>query len=350
MELSKRTVRQIENTSGICKFDIENGTVSVPLYYQTPDDLLDTHLSCPGKPVVSDDTTDYLCEIIMSIPREFKVEFSLTIGDYGDYDHESLMRSLRATIENTFYYHDDNNKKHNILAIVFIAIGMLMLALETIGGISGWFGAKGNIGRSILETILDVMVWVFVWEGAALLFLTYEDESTAFSSNMDRLCGIKLLNKSGEVLNSLNQEQFYDGWVYLGHRENLARNYILFSNAALLAVLPIFFMELIANFDRISPIAMVFILINGVMTVFLILSNISFYRERGRLRKYALLLSATVLIISVFNIIRLLVNGNNSFALMIPYLIMSVALIINIICLQYLRKLYVNVDGKGNAE
>ncbi len=347
MELSKRTIRQIENMSKTCRFDMDNQIALINLHYDTPDDLLDIHLSHPGKPVISDDAVDYLCELISTVPNEFDVEFSLTIDDYGDYDHKSLMDSIRATIENTFYYHDEYHKKHNVLGVVFIVIAILILALDIIGGSSGWYGDKGNVGRSILETIFEVIVWVFLWEGAALIFLTYENESTVFSKNMKRVNGIRLLNKKGEEMISLNAEQFYDGWIYIGKRETLARNYILISNAALLALISTNTIEFLSKLSVISTMHKVFFLIGWIFTVVLVICNISFYKEHESLGKYASFLNIVTLALTIGNILFSVIRGNASQKFIILEILFAVALFINLLCLHYLQKQNIEVTGEG---
>ena len=111
MKLNRHTLRQIENLKNLYDFDLENQVVTIPLHYETTDDLIDGHLSQPGKPVVSKEALDYLIDIIMSIPSVFTVDFALKVDDYGDYTHKQLIEAIRNTIENAFYYYDGSRKK-----------------------------------------------------------------------------------------------------------------------------------------------------------------------------------------------------------------------------------------------
>ena len=54
MELSKRTLRWIENMGSDIDFDLEKKIATVPLYYETPDDLLNVQRSRPGQPIISE--------------------------------------------------------------------------------------------------------------------------------------------------------------------------------------------------------------------------------------------------------------------------------------------------------
>lgn len=345
MHLSKRTLRQIENLSNICKIDIDNQIVLVPLHYETPEELLDMHLSCPGTPVVSDDTIDYLCDLVSSIPKEFTVEFELKIDDYGEYDHESLIRALHATIENTYYYHDDNHRRNDVLAVIFIILGILILALETIGGDAGWYGVKNSISRNMVETILEIMVWVFIWEGAALLFLTYETESSIFSRNMRRFNGMKFMDNSGKMLSSLDKDTFYKDWIYISKRDTFARHFILFSNAALLAFLSINTVEFFSVIEKITLPHMLFFALSWILIVLLVLSNISFYRESGNLRRFAQLLSIVSLCLSLLGFIFSLVQTTKIPKNIILFGLLTVVLVINIFCLRHLHKQDVEIKN-----
>lgn len=343
MELSKRVLRQVENLSDKFDFDMEKRVATIPLHYETPEELIDVHLSSPGKPVVSDDAIDYLCEVVSFIPKEFTVDFKITIDDYGEYDHAVLMNSLRATIENTYYYYDENRKKDNVLATIFLILGILLLALETIGGMTGWYGAAGSISDTIIETVMDVLVWVFAWEGAALLLLTYGNESTQFYKAMERFNGISFLGNDGEVLIRLDEEEFYKGWIYLGGREKFARNYILFSNAALLTILSVLTVEVFAGLESFDTIDLTGFGISWVLTVLLVLSNIAFYKESGRLGKCALVCSIVSMVYAVITFIYNACWDGFVSTHAIGNLILFVVLLINVICLRYMKKQNVEV-------
>lgn len=343
MELSKRTLRQVKNMSKNFDFDVEKRVCTIPLHYETPEELLDIHLSTPGKPVISDDAIDSFCDMISYIPKEFKVKFNLTVDDYGEYDHKSLTDALKATVEDTYYYHDESRKKDSVLAVLFLIIGVLFLSFEIVGGMAGWYGEKGSITNSIIETVLDVMVWVFIWEGAYIVFLTYANDSTVFTQNIQRLCGLHFFNDSGEKLSGMNSEQLFGGWVYLTGKEILARNYILYSNAALLAVLSVLTVELWADIVVLPVVQLIIFTISWVLTVALVLSNISFYKESGRMRKCAPALSVVCFLYTVASLIYSLIPGSALSANLLWDIILSLVLLLNVVSLCYMRRQNVKI-------
>ena len=277
MKISKRTYRQIKNLGQKCTFDTEKKVAYIPLHYSSPDDLLDEHLSWPDKPVISDETIDYLRDIVSVVPDMFSVEISLTVDDYGIYTHDQLIDALRVTIENTYYYHDEKRRQTNVLSVFFIIIGFLTLTVEVMGGVAGWLGEKGSIVRSIVETLLDVMTWVFLWEGCALLLLTYENESTLFSREMQRFNKVNFKNSDGKILVSMDENQFYEGWVHLGKREAFARGYILFSNAILLASLILYIVRFFASKHMLTGVDVIVQVANWILILVLVQHIIVLY-------------------------------------------------------------------------
>lgn len=347
MRRSKRILKQIENLSDIFEFDLNNNIAKIPLHYDTPEDLLDMHLSSPKKPVVSDDTIEYLEALISYVPKEFSVDFELIIDDYLEYDPESIMRALKITIENTFYYYDETRKKDNVLAVVFLILGMMILALETVGSMDGWYGAINGVSNAIVTTILEVLVWVLAWEGAALLLMTYGNDSTYFGHALKRFHGFSLLDKEGNVKNRLNTARLYQGWIYLSGKEVLARNYILFSNAALFAILSIQTVEVFAQIETLPGIKIISFVFSFILTVGLVLSNISFYREGGPLQYCAPAFSVCCLLLTAVGIILSFVSGSMFQINRLWDGILFVVLLVNIICLRYMHRQRVETTKLG---
>lgn len=343
MKISKRTSRQIKNLEKHCNFDMENKVAYVPLHYATPEDLLDVHLSWPGKPVVSDEAVDYIRDVASAVPDMFSIEISLTVDDYGIYTHEQLMDALRITLENTYYYHDEKRRHNNVLSVFFILIGFLALTIEIIGGLAGWFGEKGTIARSIIETLAEVMTWVFLWEGCALLLLTYENESTIFSYQMQRFHKVSFKDSNGNILISMDKEKFYEGWIYLEKKEAFARGFILFSNAIFLATLILHVVDFFASKHMLNGLDISLYIVDWILIVLLVISNISFYLDFGKLKKYALALSIIVLVYNVLNAVLYTTELLNDKAYFVCNCIFTLGLIVNIICIKYMNKQKVEI-------
>ena len=347
MQLSRRALRQIENLPKSYEFDMEEHIATIPIHYTSPDKLLDPYLSTPECPVVSDDAIDYLCDLVSDIPAGFNIKFALSIDDYKEYNPTSLMHAIQDTIENTFYYHDENRKINNMLGVIFLVIGLIILVYSIVGRTSGWFGNEQLISYNIIETILEIIVWVFLWEGAALIFFVYDSESTYFNRRIRRLCGIQFINNSGKVICNMDKDLFYKDWIYLNPKEAFARNFILFSNAALISW---FAIDALKLFSTVGPVPLtreIFFVINGVLSILMVISNISFYKESGPLRHGAAIISVIALIYIIGALIYSIISASVSYGDIIWNIILIVDLLVNFICIYYMKKQNIEIKNKG---
>lgn len=347
MELSKRLVKRIKNMESHVHFDLEKGIATVPLYYQTPDDLLDEHLSRPGKPVISDDAIDYLLDIVKDIPKEFTVDFSLTVNDYGEYDHQQLLKAIQVTVENTYYYYDENRKKDIALSVLFIVIGALAMIIEFIGLRYGWYGAKGAISTDIITSLFDLTTWIFIWEGGAILFLTYENDATVFRHDLRRFQGIRFVNDSGGILSAMDQDKLYHGWVFVGKREFFARHFILFSYPVLFAVTAIEIGEYGQQIVSMNGLAIARLVFGAAIVVLLAIANVSFFRGKGPLKKWIMPLSLILLGYVIINMIECFINGEIQTISFFLDCFAMILILINVICLRYLQKQTADMCRKG---
>ena len=338
MKINKRSFRQLQNLSKICSFDTENGVATVPLHYQNAEELLDPHLSRPDLPVISDETVDYLLSVTADIPESFSVEFTLTVDDCGEYTETQLLEAIQLTVENTYYYHDEKKRQDNVLGAFFLIIGFLALTVETLGGLAGWLGGKGTVVRLIVETLLDVIIWVFLWEGCAILLLTYENESTFFGRQLQRLNKMSIQNAGGQDRFSLDSREFSKGWVMLGKKEAFARAFILISNIIFLASLIWQIFGLLTSMESEPAMSIILCIVECILIILLVISNISFYLDTGSMKKYALPISVIVLLFNVAAIFYY----RNSYADGVAEWVFSgiyvVGLILNILCLRYMKK------------
>ena len=350
MELSKRTLKWIENMGSDIDFDLEKKIATVPLYYETPDDLLEVRRSRPGKPVISRDALNSLLDTIKEIPEEFTVEFSLIIDDYGEYDHDQLLEAIQKIIENTYYYYDEDKKKNNVLAVILLIIGVLILCFQVIGGYYGLLGTEGTISTDIINCMLDSFSCVFIWEAGAVLFLTYGNDSTLFHKELRRIHGIRFATKVGEVLSSVDKATVCKKWVSVGKGERIARNFILFTYPLIIALTVTEIGESASQLENLNGGYVISYIFTWAMVVLLSISSISFYRGKGPLRKWTLPLSLIAFAYMVISIIGWFASGeiHNIFFYLDSF--GTILLLINIFCLIYMRKQNIDVRPKKETK
>ena len=343
MELSKRTLKWIENMGSDIDFDLEKKIATVPLYYDTPDDLLNAQRSRPGKPVISRDALNSLLDTIKEIPKEFTVEFSLIIDDYGEYDHDQLLEAIQKIIENTYYYYDEDKKQNNVLAVILLIIGVLALCFQVIGGYYGLLGTEGTISSDIINCMLDSFSCVFIWEAGAVLFLSYGNDSTLFHKELSRIHGIRFATKAGEVLSSVDKATVCKNWVSVGKGERIARTLILFTYPLIIALSVTEVGESASQLENLNGGYVFSYIFTWAMVILLLISSISFYRGKGPLRKWTLPLSLIAFAYMVISIIGWFASGETNNIFFYLDFFGTILLLINIFCLIYMRKQNVDV-------
>ena len=291
VKINKRTVRQISKLRSKFDFDLEHMTATIPLHFDTVDEIIDIHLSKPNKPVVSRERLEDLLGITREIPDIFSVDFTLTVNDYGDYDSNLLLQAIRDSIESNYYFYDENRKKDNILAVFFLIIGIISLLLEYIGGDLGWFGDPDSINVGIICALLDICAWCFVWEGGAIIFLTYANDATTFRKELNRFTGIRFTNQEGAILSSLTKAELYENWVSVHKFELLIRSGILYVYPLLISLVFLEASQFTYLIPTLSGIECAEYFFTWIMIVIMAVANISFYREKGPLKKAAIPMS-----------------------------------------------------------
>lgn len=344
MKLNKRTLKQIKLLSSNYDFDIEKRTVTIPVYFESSKDMIDEHLSLPGKPKLSKQTLDYFQDIIKEIPKEFSIDVALTVNNYGEYTHSQLLRAIDNSIENTFYYYDESRKKDNVIAVAFIIIGVISLAFQIAGEHYAWFGVESSIGTSITIAIFEILSWVFIWEGGAILFLTYENKSTFFRENFHRIKQIHFNDENGNLLSKELCRSFSNSTILPSKGVVLARNYILFSFPFILAMTIGWATHLAPQLVNLSILDKVCFITTVIMVVLLTIANISYYRGRGPLKNWVLALSIIMFLSMTLTLITQVLDGDINSIYFKFDCIMVCLVLINIICLIYLSKQNIEIN------
>ncbi len=331
-------------------FDLENRVATVPLYYDTPDDLLNVHRSRPGNPVISQETLETILDIIKEIPKEFTVEFSLVINDYGEYDHDQLLDAVLKIIENTYYYYDEDKKKDHLLSVVLLIAGFFLLCFEVIGNYYELLGAEGSISTDTIYYMFDAFSNNFIWEAGAVLFLTYGNDSTLFYKELRRINGIRFATETGEVLSSADKATVCKKWVNVGKGERIARNFILFTYPLIVALTVVEIGESASQLENLNGMYLFSYIFTWVMVVLLFISSISFYRGKGPLRKWVLPFSLIAFAYMIISIVGWFVSGEIHNVFFYMDFFGTILLLINIFCLLYMRKQSIDVHQRNKIK
>ena len=127
MEISKRTLRRVENISDICDFDTEKGVATLHLYFDKAEEILDKQQSTPVRPVISAETIERMSRNMCIIPEEFDVVYAITVDDYQDYTPDQLLHAYKTGLENRYYRKDEENRTDHAVWFLFALVGLALL-------------------------------------------------------------------------------------------------------------------------------------------------------------------------------------------------------------------------------
>lgn len=336
MELSRQAKRQIEITKNIYDYDIEKGIVTIPLHYETAEDIVNTTLGCKTSPAIKDEVVDYLQDIIETVPKGFEISFSLTVDDYMGYESQDILDALLGYIEHWYYNNKDANKSRNMIAVSFFVVGIILLVIQIVSAKEFWFSPENTASYSIIDNFLSIGPWVFIWEAAAIFFLTYENESTFYKKDIKRLYELIFKSPSGNILCSADKKTIYKNWIVYTKLENFARKFVLFFSLVVLFIITTYFYD---ELMMIKQHSLLQIVLDGVCMLFILLTiicNVSTYREGGFFRKLAI--PASILATISYILLLIVIVPHIRVQGIVIISVMIVTLFINTLCLIYLNK------------
>lgn len=204
--------RQIELFEKYYNIDKENKIISITMHYEKASDILNINLGNPNKPLFSLEVLKNISNIISNTPYGYKVELCFEIADYESYSPEIIIESFNDSLELNQYSARNHRQRKEFLSGILILIGIILLLILVLGRNLNWF--INSLRNSIIEEVLNITAWVFVWEAVTQLFLTYSEQGILSISIRKKVERIKMLKKGNiEPLAIENSNEIFSEWV-----------------------------------------------------------------------------------------------------------------------------------------
>lgn len=305
MKYSKKTERQIEVLENPIEFDRNKKLASVPLHYDSVDDLFDgrREYGC-----ISSKTVDYLHSIINKIPSVFKVNFDLTINDYGSVNKKKLLESLKNSVEDNYYTQYKSKRSKNVLLATFPLIAILIIIIHFFANEYSWFGASSSFLSIAMLAMLELFSEIFFEE--SLIFLVINESSFSLLRNkVKRLYNFSITTGDVKCDVYIDKNNFFTlrkSYVYAS-RFILFYPIIIFALTFLLLVFEI-------NFITVSLCVLALMIIAQNFYVYTV-ENFSFRTKIvlplifvGLSFYYMINVQTIMLLICIFNIVFLIID------------------------------------------
>lgn len=290
-ELTPKTLHHIELLKRYYDIDVENRVIYLELHYEKVSDVLANEVTYKDHPHFTDDIIGKVTEIIETFPYGFDVDLSLKFDDYEGFDPDVLLTSFKDSL---LMYHFSSFKQKRytwLISGLMIVIGVALCAFRLF-----IIGHNWTTDDGIVQEIIDIAAWVFIWEAVSLIFIEESDKSNISKNIIPLFSNISFVDKGGKALLSVNREELIKTWSFESKKHRNGRALLLIGGSGCLSFAVIKAFECISelfimcnppegtNFGSVSSD---FILSAATFLLFVVagIGAINVFRERGKLRK-----------------------------------------------------------------
>ena len=191
--------------------DDEKGILTIPFHFEKLEDFLEGNI---GKTFqLKGALKESISTILPQLPSFYDVVLTIEIKDSQGHDREECQKA----VEDGLFFGIQGYRRRlwgkSLLALIFLFVGVLtLIAMILVQALL--FKGKSNVTSDIVNEVLDIVAWVFIWESATLFFIERYEDKVAFRSMQKKIQKIEihLLDKEGkesqgEILSPLSEEE-----------------------------------------------------------------------------------------------------------------------------------------------
>ena len=252
--------RQLELIEKYYYLDREKKIIDVDLNYDSVDDILDKEIGNPNNPQFSKNVLETMDSIIENIPTGYKVNINLVLKDYKGYDPKVLMETFNNTLELRRYSSRKKRLNKQVFSGMLIFIGISIMLLMII--CKNYISFDNDIQDEILNEVLDIAAWVFVWEAVTMLFLDDPGKSKLAVEIRRKVNKITFYTHDNEEpLLSETNDAIFKNWESISRIKTASRYMLLISSIAFLFLAVYSIYDFFKSFNEAAQIVNVVVLI-----------------------------------------------------------------------------------------
>ncbi len=155
----KNKLKEIEDGDGfVCD---ENGKAIINVGAENYDDIFSPYCY-KGGDMLSSSLVEYLNQKSNVIPLEYDLTIKFHVKDATEEKRKEIQSALKENYQSSIYGVDLRMRRTAIFSLCFILIGLLFTTLYII---------TNNVWHIAITYIVDLLAWVFLWEGIDAFFL-----------------------------------------------------------------------------------------------------------------------------------------------------------------------------------
>lgn len=237
--------RQLQILSKYYDIDEEKKEITVSMHYDHADDIIASDVQGKEQPWVTRDFVSRIYQIVDDLPIDYKVNLNVNIDDYDGIDPKVLGNSINDGVELNHYRSNKDIRKKRMTATVLMVTGVLVLFFMGIGTLNSWFGAGET--ESLVQEVLDIIGWVFVWEATSILFLEPSDSKKTDLLLQTRIRQIALYNYEKDLVFKEDRDTILDSWIDASRSQKTGSVLLLISGGLTLAYAAAYLISSITN-------------------------------------------------------------------------------------------------------
>lgn len=172
MTLNKRTLKRMENLKEICDFDIKNEIATLKLDCDTVFDIIDPNISTIEYPVINKEAIQILEDYLDVVPKEFKVNFQITIKDYKEYKPDTILHAYHSALNTKTYRQKTFKKALNSRMTRFLLMGLILAIPFIFNEKYNFFRSYGTVVSTLIAFFLEFIFELFFEEGFVYFVVT----------------------------------------------------------------------------------------------------------------------------------------------------------------------------------
>ncbi|MGM9597616.1 MAG: hypothetical protein ACI3XO_07370 [Eubacteriales bacterium] len=168
------------------EIDKEKQLARIRLSFDKVSDVFDVNYITKN-PVLSDDFMEWIASAFSIIPSRYKIELSVSFGDYEGYTEEQLSDIFWKNIVLDFKSKRENQRKRNSIAYGLIAVGVVFFIGMILTELA-W--DTESVIKPIFSYVSDIATTVAFWEAMTILIVERQEQRSYLIAVEKRFSGV----------------------------------------------------------------------------------------------------------------------------------------------------------------
>ena len=214
--------------------DKEKKEINVKLYYDKASELLDFAVGDVGKEMFNNDVLEKVNEVTDKFPSDYKTNVFFVVNDFECYSVDVLTEKIKDIIDLNSFQIIKNRKRTWFTAAILILIGFILLLILGIGRANEWM--EESVKKEVIEEMLDITSWVFIWQAVTVIFLDRSDLSKMGGKFIYRVKSVNFMDDKLKCLKTVNRDELLESWDNDSKSSSIRKVLLLTSSTIIIAI------------------------------------------------------------------------------------------------------------------